>query len=91
MFLWDFHLTRGGRSFEALAFSPTNSPAQTGLCSARRRAGGLPVSSYPLFVVSLRLSLTAGVILCQQIFGEDFATHASIFLSLVFGVLALSW
>jgi hypothetical protein len=42
------------------------------------------------FVVSLCLSMTAGVILCQQIFGEDFATHASIFLSLIFGVLALS-
>lgn len=42
------------------------------------------------FVVSLCLSLVAGVILCEQIFGEDFANHASIFLSLVFGVLALS-
>jgi hypothetical protein len=42
------------------------------------------------FVVSLCLSLTGGVILCQLIFGEDFATRASIFLSLVFGVLLLS-
>jgi ABC-type phosphate transport system permease subunit len=42
------------------------------------------------FVVSLCLSLTAGVILCERIFSEDFATHASIFLSLVFGVLSVS-
>jgi hypothetical protein len=42
------------------------------------------------FVVSLCLSLTAGVILCEQVFGEDFAAHASLFLSLVFGVLVLS-
>lgn len=42
------------------------------------------------FVVSLCLSLAAGVILCGLIFGEDFATRASFFLSLVFGVLALS-
>lgn len=42
------------------------------------------------FVVSLCLSLTAVGILCQQVFGEDFAARASIFLPLVFGVAALS-
>jgi hypothetical protein len=42
------------------------------------------------FVVSLCLSLSAGVILCEQVFGEDVANHAASFLSLVFGVLALS-
>jgi hypothetical protein len=42
------------------------------------------------FVVSFCLSLAAGIILCEQVFGEDFNARASIFLSLVFGVLALS-
>lgn len=42
------------------------------------------------FVVSLCLSMTAGVILCERVFGEDFSANAAIFLSLVFGVLLLS-
>ncbi len=42
------------------------------------------------FVVSLCLSMTAGVILCERVFGEDFGDKAAIFLSLIFGVLLLS-
>ena len=73
---WHFHQRAGGRK-------QTSAPLDDGL------AGCL---FHPIiyFVVSLCLSLAAVAILFQQVFGEDLNAHASIFLSLVFGVLALS-